>query len=701
MSVESDIKTSIESRENDFDDTPAGQYKYWSTEFQAADKEHGKFYKRGRKVVDKYLNNTRGKSADGLPDDTSSLKLNFFHSTVNVVKDMMFGKLPEVTFKRSDDDPDDDVARVAGMILERMLNNDIGTPKDDFSDALKDALLDRLLPGLGLARVRYDYESETVALDEEVDEEGNVIEEAYEYEDLLDECAPIEYVNWNDFKWSPCQRWAELRWMAFCTYPTRDDLVKKFGKKVGKKIPLNAGAKDKNGDTDIDNSGLPDAMKRAALWEIWDKETRKVYWYVEGYGKIIEEQDDPLELTGFFPVPRPLAANITTSEYLPLADYTYAQDLYNEIDDIETRLSILTDAVRATGAYNSAFPELQNILNDTGEAGLVGVDGWDAFAERGGLKGAIDWVPIETIAKTITELTARRNDLISLLFQITGIADIMRGAKQAAGAVTATERALEARFASVKVQALQDEFARFATDLIRMRAEIVSKHFEPQTIIEQSNIMFTADAQYAQQAIQLIKDREALVYRIEVKPESVAMVDYAQLKTERTEYITALATFMQSAAPLIEQDPGAAPPLLALLKWGMAGFKGSQDVEGILDQAINQINKKLSNPQAQQAQKSDAQIKAEMEAQKQQYEAQKQKRDHMMRYVEMQHERQMKGMEADSAIQQIILNAQKDLEVELAQADLNIQERTHETDEKIRELREQARLQPKKQASNE
>ena len=30
--------------------------------------------------------------------------------------------------------------------------------------------------------------------------------------------------------------------------------------------------------------------------------------------------------------------------------------------------------------------------------------------------------------------------------------------------------------------------------LIRLRAEVVSKHFEPEAIIEQSNIEYTADA---------------------------------------------------------------------------------------------------------------------------------------------------------------------------------------------------------------
>ena len=75
-------------------------------------------------------------------------------------------------------------------------------------------------------------------------------------------------------------------------------------------------------------------------------------------------------------------------------------------------------------------------------------------------------------------------ELMNLLFQVTGMSDIMRG--QSTAGATATEQALKAKFASTRVQEFQNEFARFASDTQRIKAEIISKHFDPQTIAERS-----------------------------------------------------------------------------------------------------------------------------------------------------------------------------------------------------------------------
>ncbi len=275
-----------------------------------------------------------------------------------------------------------------------------------------------------------------------------------------------------------------------------------------------------------------------------------------------------------------------------------------------------------------------------------------------------------------------------MLYEINGISDIMRGAQAAGGAVSATERALEARFASVRIQALQDEFAKYATDLIRLRAEVVSIHFQPQSIVEQSNIMVTADAQLAEPAVKLIKDRKSMIWRIEVKPESVAMVDYAQLKDERSAYITALATFLQSAAQLVQQAPEAAPILLEMLKWGLAGFKGSAQVEGVLDQAIA-LMQQSSEGGDENKEPSPEQMKQEMEQAKQQFEMQKLQMTQAFEKEKWQYEMQMAQQMTQTRQQEIQLESQAKLMHEQAQAQLNIQEDQQETEEVI--LREEAK----------
>lgn len=676
MSQSSNSQNQVVSLE-DFDKTPEGSAERWATEMGASNTASTKFLKQGNQTVKRYLNQQS-------QADQDVFRLNLFNSNITTIKSMMFGKLPEIEFSRKNDDYEDDIARVAAMILQRMLNADIGKPNDQYSTCLRESLEDRLLPGLGIARVRYEFDKGMVDVAPVIDQQsGQVIQGPKKEEKITEERAPIDYVHWRDFRWSPARTWDEVRWVAFRTNMTQDEGIKRFGDKIGKMLPLTAAAITRSEDDENATADDPkqDAFKRSEVWEIWCKENRSVYWWCKGVDQILDTKEDPLKLTGFFPCPRPMISNCTTSAFMPIPDYILAQDSYNEIDQLETRISLLTEAVKVVGVYDQAAEGVKRMLTEGVENELIPVDNWAAFAEKGGLQGTIDWLPVIEIAGVLDKLIGRRNDCKAMLYEVTGISDIMRGAAKSGGAVSATERALEARFASVRIQALQDEFAKYATDLIRLRAEIVARHFQPESIVKQSNISFLpTDQQYVQAAVALIKEQKGLIWRINVKPESVAMVDYAQLKAERTDYITALATFMQSAAPLVKQEPAAAPILMEMLKWGLAGFKGSNEVEGILDQAIKVMQAKQKEPEGEK-QPSPEEIKAQMEQQKQQFEQQKMQMQQQFEAQKQQHDMQLAQFMAGAKQQEIQADATADIEKEAAQATLNMQEKEKDTEE--------------------
>ena len=406
---------------------------------------------------------------------------------------------------------------------------------------------------------------------------------------------------------------------------------------------------------------------------------------------MLDVKPDPFGLTGFFPVPRPMASNLTTSAYMPIPDFTMAQDLYNEIDNLETRIAMLTQAVKAVGVYNSAIDGVKRMLVEGVENDLIPVDNWAVFSENGGMQGVIDWLPIETIAGVLNQLIARRNDCKSQLFEISGMSDIMRGAAASAGGpVSATERALEARFASVRIAALQDEFSTYATDLIRLRAEIISKHFSPEQIVKQSNILNTPDGQdqqLIQQAVELIKNSQELVWRVQVRPESVAMVDFAALKQERTEYLMAVSQFLQSSGPLIEKEPASAPMLMEMLKWGLAGFKGSQDIEGVIDRAMEQMAQKLAQPQEQQpdpeAQKMQMQMQLEQTKSQAAMQLEQAKNQGAMQLEQQSLQIDMQRIQAElqAKIQEKQADIQQDITKEKAQLEANTTEEQFETEQ--------------------
>lgn len=584
------------SQEETFDDTPEGWAQRWTKEMKAAREWHEDWKKKGAEIVERYLDRRKGNLPEGI--DT---RWNFYTANIQTQEAMLYGKPPQVDVRPRYADANDSAARVAGEVFERMLNADIEREGDGFATALGLCLKDRLNPGAGIMRFRYvaDFdEEETPGKEAMVDAEGNELAPAVpsvqkkSYEDV-----ETDYVHWRDVLWGPARTWHEVPWVAFRAQLSMEEKKKRFGEEVAKELPTSNVSMVSDNDSD---AAKKNPWARTDVWEVWDKEKECVWFWVEGYKRVLtplelkEEANengslnDTLGLEGFFPCQRPMLANLTTSDFLPRADFTLSQDLYDEIDRVSSRITGLERAIGVKGLYNkSAGDGVQRLLRETQDGTLIPVENWEAFSEKGGIRGAVDWFPLDMVVNALDKLREYRGELIQSLFQLTGMSDIMRG--QASDvAATATEQSIKARFASVRMQALQDEFARFASDGQRIRAEIISKHFEPETILERSNIQRSFDGeqpQLLQQAVQLLKD-EHNCYRIEVKPEAISLTDFAAMKAEGMEVLGGLTGFVQSAAPLAQQLPGSLPFLLKMLQWTMSRLRGASTIEGVIDQAI-------------------------------------------------------------------------------------------------------------------
>ena len=653
--------TSLQERK-DFKNTPVGQYSLWDAELRASEKTLRNWKKKGDKIVSRYLDSKgAGATKDG---GTSGFKLNLFHSNVTTLNSMLYGNIPTVDVSRRYVDSNDDVGRVAAETMERLLNLDIAENGKEYDVVLRSTLLDRLTSGLGCARVRYEVETQGEDDAEEIVREG----------------APIDYYYWNDVLWSWARNWTEVRWVAFRSYLTKEEVRARFGDKAADGVELKKQhSKESEGQQAEDDK--TSSWMKAEIWEVWDKEKREVVWYSQGYKRILDTKKDPLKLRQFFPCPPFFLANPTSTLYIPTADFNLSEDLYNEIDTLQTRISILTEAVKAVGVYDAAAEGIKRMFSEGVENELIPVDNWALFAEKGGISGQVDWVPIGDIVNALDKLRSVRDETITLLQQVSGMADVMQGGvnNQYEGV---GQSQIKAKFGSIRIQALQDEFAQFASDLMQLKAEVIARHFEPRSIALQSNMQFSLDAELLPQAIELIKQPEQARLRIDIRPESVAMVDYAQLKAERTDFLNAIGMFMQSAGPIMESEPGSKPTLLQLLKWGLAGFKGASEIEGIMDKAIDQSiqadKEAQENPQPdQEVQKEQAKAQAEMQKIQAKAQADMQVRDHDkqadMETAQMQSQldQQKIAAETQATMQEIQLKGQVDVEAEEAKSQSN------------------------------
>lgn len=648
----------------------ADWYKHWRKELDAENKRNDPWRKKGDRVQQRYLD-TRENA--GNRDRECEFKINLFHSNVFTLKAFMYGRVPKADVSRRFGDPNDDVARTAANMLNRMLNTSIQDSDDEgsFSAVMRANLEDYLVPGMGIPRIRYEY----------TEQEGEMGPE------LVYEDAVIDYIHWRDFRWGYGRVWQKLPWVGYDVYLTKKECTERFGGAVAAKLTYRR-QKLSDPKFESENMNLEDPEKTAKITEIWSKDHNTVFWWHRDYEFICDMKTDPLGLEGFFPSPCPMVANASTTLFIPQPFFMLAQDLYNEVDELSTRINVITRAVKVVGVFDKTFSkELSNMLQQSTENDMIPVDSYAMLAERGGIKGTIDFWPVDQIVETLDKLREMRREAIELLYQVTGLSDIMRGASdQYTGVGT---QKLKASMGSVRVQYMQEEFARLGSDILTLKAEVICKHFSPKTIEQQSNMAFSYDQGLAQPAIELLKNPRAARWRVEIKAESMAMIDWTQLKMDRTEFLNALATFMQSAAPLLEQDPAAAPFLMELLKWGLAGFKGGQEIEAVIDQAIQKMQEKP--PQQEQ---DPEQGKAQAEIAKVQAASQAKMQENQQKFMQ---DMQKQAQKASDDMKKMIAQWQTDMAELKASLQADIIREITQADQGIRQERAKPKPQPRTQ----
>jgi hypothetical protein len=570
----------------------------WQTELNASKKWMARFTKAARDCEKAYLDMSDGEMASLA---SYAGKTNLFWSNVQVVLSAIYGRLPTAEVNRKFKDFDDDVARVAGVMMQRILNADIEREHDDTNAAMRDAVQDRFVSGLGQVWCRYDVETEEY--DEPVLDPMSgqpVLDEQTQQpmtrkaERITNEEAEVDYVYWDDFRYSPCRRWRECRWVARRVYMNEARLKKRFKLSAEQLNMVPMQARQDNASDGQDDVLKATPFKQAAVWEIWDKEENEVCWYVEGCSFVLDDQPDPLELEDFFPCPQPVVATTLTKAFLPRPDYAMAQDLYRELDRVNSKLSNLTDAVKAAGVYDKTAGPIKQLLTTAVENSLVPVDNWSAFVEKGGMKGVVDWMPIEAFVNAIVQLNQRKTQLQHDLYEVLGISDIMRGASVASE--TATAQQLKVQYGGARLSNLQNEVARFVSAVMRIRANIIANVFQAETMLKRSQIERTPDAQFAQQAIEMLKDFGTSMYSIEVTSDSLAAPDWAAEKEARTEFLGATSNYLMAAAPIVQNNPAVGSFLMKLLQWAAAGFKGAKTIEGVLDEAARQLQQLAQQP---------------------------------------------------------------------------------------------------------
>ncbi len=594
------------------DKAALAEKKRWDKEMAAADRAVKDWHLNAEDAIKAYVDDRESDNSYGR--NKVDTRLNYYTASIQQQQALLFGNTPHTNVDRRFADGNDEIARIGGEMLERVLNEDLEDGSDGQLRAMHHSLEDFLQADMGCVWVRYEVEEAEAETPEGKEPDPEAAPQ------LGSERVHVDWLYWRDIRWSAGTRvWEERRWTARKVEMDKPGATKRFGKDVA--TAMQFGKTKKTDQFDAQNV---DPRERAEVWEIWDRENKKAIWWTKDYPTLLDSKDDPLGLEDFDPCPRPMVRNSSTSAFMPVPDHKLCRDQYKKLNNLATRMTLLEQAIAVRGVYNGASEGVKKLLDPTSSAqnALIPVDNWALHGEKGGLKGQVDWLPLDMIVNALGVLREEATETRNLLQELNGQNDIVRG-EQLDANTTATDSRRAAHYASARMQSKADEFARFASDIRRIKAEIISKHFEPETIIQLSNVLQTDDAAMAEQGAEFIKS-DISKLRIEIRPESLSQTDFSAEKSEAVELIGALGTFIQSVGPIVQQMPAMGPVALKLLKQSMAKMRGARWAGAILDPAIDQAEKQMQmqqqNPQAQPPDPKLAvvQAKAQADAQKNQ-----------------------------------------------------------------------------------
>lgn len=527
----------------------------WITKIEASRKEEKKWRKDVKEIYRVYAPTEKDKAP----------AYNVLYSNIEILLPTVYSNTPKPDARRrfGDDDP---AAKLVAKAIERVLQYQVD--EYDFDHNAELSVLDGLIAGRGVARVRY--------LADTVEVDGA--------EKIADETAQFEYVKYDDFVRSAGKIWADITFVGF-RHRLKKAAVKKWFPDLPDNIEFDYVANEEDdGKAYADGSEADKLDKRLTVWEIWDKETKSVMFIAPCYkDDFCRVDDDPLQLKDFFPCPRPLQFILNPTTMVPTPDYNQYKKQAMELSEISRRIIAITKVLKIRGIYDGTMKELSRLL-DAGDNEMISAENVAGFYEKGGIEKMIWMMPIQEAANVLQYLYTQRENTKQIIYEISGISDIMRGASRASETLGAQQ--IKAQYADTRLKRRQKEVQRFLRDIMRMKAEIVAEHFDPAHILQMANIS-EAEVQAAgvdpKMAIELLRNESVRNYRIGIETDSTIAFADKDSQEQTSAFLQAINQFFAMIGPLIIQGALPMDAAKALLMTVSRKFKMGEEFEAALD----------------------------------------------------------------------------------------------------------------------
>lgn len=548
----------------------------WVSKISKAEKKWDKYHDLIKEIREYYT------------DENKKNKQNIFWSSIETLKPFIYFKAPTPYIQRKNK-KENPVLDEACNILEKALCWDLEA--QDFDGVIKYARNDYLLSGLGLVWEKLNPTFSTIempdglggVISQEVLTEVKVETQYFNPKRLICDCSNVKV-------------WEDVEWVAQIIKMTKQDVLDQFGEEIKGQLFNSSIAEDK------------EAEAETKVYKIWDKKDKRViYLSMEVKDRFLRVDEDMLNIEGFYPFPKPVFATLANNGVIPTPDYTEIKCQLDELDGINSRMKLTMQALKVSGAYDSSFPELADILRK--DVALVSVSDFAKLREKGGLSGCVDFMPIEQYIRALEALAERRQMLVNSIYEVTGVSDIMRGNSDPNETATAVTK--KTNFGTLRNQDRQNDFQRFLTDLLKIKAEIICEQMPAEQLAQ-----FSDNQQLAMPAIELLKTEKLRNLTLGVETDVTFTQSEEMAKT--TEAVKMIHEFVTQSFGAISQQPALLGLYKQMVESLVVTLPSARQFSTAIDETFKQIEQSFAQPE--QEQPDPDMIRAQAEVQKNQNE---------------------------------------------------------------------------------
>jgi hypothetical protein len=202
-------------------------------------------------------------------------------------------------------------------------------------------------------------------------------------------------------------------------------------------------------------------------------------------------------------------------------------------------------------------------------------------------------MPIKQYIDALQVLAERRNQLISAIYEITGVSDIMRGNSDPNETATAVTK--KTNFGTLRNQDRQNDFQRFLTEVLKIKAEVICEQFTPELLAEFSD---NVDPMVLEQAIYLLKTDK--IRNLALGIETDTSFQQSEEIEKTTEAVKTIHEMITSSFQVVSAQPALLGLYKQMIESMVATLPSARQFSASIEACFGKIEQELSAPQPEQ-----------------------------------------------------------------------------------------------------